>query len=494
LTRLAASALLALRGVQSPRIERAPDAVFSSAAGDEACDFARAIGVILEPWQEYVLRLWLGERPDGSWAASSAVLVVARQNGKGMVTAIRELAEVVLFGTQVKPSKVIHSAHNFDTSMEHMQLIESLVEASPMLKRQFLGKTMAHGSESLRFKSGLIRFKTRTRTGARGFAGYPLIVFDEAFELPENMFASMRPVITAVPNHQLVYTSSAVNQMQHPNGAVLARIRNRALNPVDGDRLAYAEWSLDDAVYEANPRVLAADPQSWAESNPALGYGRITAETLGEALLELGPDSFAAEHLSVGDWPDGTGGGSNTLDRGKWAALAEPNSAKALNPTTFALDVSPDRSSVTIAAAGWRDDGRLLVEVVDRVASPSGAVARIVKLVASHSPCKVVVDGYGGLADLLERQDVKFETTSASDVANACGRLVDMVNDGTLVHLGDPVLDGAVVSVKTRKLAGGFAWTRSAGGDVSPLVAVTLAAFGADKPAAVSSQPFVFVT
>jgi phage terminase large subunit-like protein len=491
LTRLAASALLALRGVQSPRIERAPDAVFSSAAGDEACDFARAIGVILEPWQEYVLRLWLGERPDGSWAASSAVLVVARQNGKGMVTAIRELAEVVLFGTQAKPSKVIHSAHNFDTSMEHMQLIESLVEASPMLKRQFLGKTMAHGSESLRFKSGLIRFKTRTRTGARGFAGYPLIVFDEAFELPENMFASMRPVITAVPNHQLVYTSSAVNQMQHPNGAVLARIRNRALNPVDGDRLAYAEWSLDDAVYEANPRVLAADPQSWAQSNPALGYGRITAETLGEALLELGPDSFAAEHLSVGNWPDGSGGGSSTLDRVKWAGLAEPNSAPALNPPTFALDVSLDRSSVTIAAAGWRNDGRLLVEVIDRVASPSGAVARIATLVAAHSPCKVVVDD-GVLADLLERQEVKFQKVTAADVSNGCGRLVDMVNDGTLVHLGDPVLDGAVVSVRTRKLAGGFAWARSSSGDVSPLMAVTLAAFGADKPAAAPTSFVVF--
>jgi hypothetical protein len=344
----------------------------------------------------------------------------------------------------------------------------------------------------LRFRSGVIRFKTRTRTGARGFAGYPLIVFDEAFEIPENMFASMRPVVTAVPNHQIVYTSSAVNQMQHPNGSVLARIRNRALTPVDGDRLAYAEWSLDEAVYEANPKKVAADPQSWAQSNPALGYGRVTAETLAEAERDLLGDSFAAEHLSVGDWPDGSGGGSSTLDRVKWAGLAEPNSAPALNPPTFALDVSLDRSSVTIAAAGWRNDGRLLVEVIDRVASPSGAVARIATLVAAHSPCKVVVDD-GVLADLLERQEVKFQKVTAADVSNGCGRLVDMVNDGTLVHLGDPVLDGAVVSVKTRKLAGGFAWARSSSGDVSPLVAVTLAAFGADKPA-VSSQPFVFVT
>jgi hypothetical protein len=41
-------------------------------------------GLILDPWQQFVLVNALGERADGRWAAFEVGVDVARQNGKGV--------------------------------------------------------------------------------------------------------------------------------------------------------------------------------------------------------------------------------------------------------------------------------------------------------------------------------------------------------------------------------------------------------------------------
>src|ERR1035438_568518 len=99
-------------GQQRPRVENIPQYVSSS--GQEAIDLAATAGLDLDPWQQYVLTHSLGERQNGKFAAFAVGLVVSRQNGKGSILEARELAGLFLLGERL----IIHSAHQFDTSIE----------------------------------------------------------------------------------------------------------------------------------------------------------------------------------------------------------------------------------------------------------------------------------------------------------------------------------------------------------------------------------------
>ena len=64
-------------------------------------------------------------------------------------------------------------------------------------------------------------------------------------------------------------------------------------------------------------------------------------------------------------------------------------------------------------------------------------------------------------------------------MAQACGQFFDAVSAGTVRHLGQPGLTAAVAGAASRPLADAWAWARrNAATDISPLVAVTLAAWG----------------
>jgi len=85
---------------------------FDQSAGAEAVAIARSAGLILDPWQEFVLHHGLGRRTAGG--RRSASVCVPRQNGKGGIIEALELAALFVF----KDRLVTRSAHEFATSRE----------------------------------------------------------------------------------------------------------------------------------------------------------------------------------------------------------------------------------------------------------------------------------------------------------------------------------------------------------------------------------------
>ena len=78
--------------------------------------------------------------------------------------------------------------------------------------------------------------------------------------------------------------------------------------------LAFLEWSAEDT----------ADPAArvtWARANPGLGI-RIAPDYIERERAALGPDAFARERLSVGDWPAGDAGQWSTISSDAWGACA----------------------------------------------------------------------------------------------------------------------------------------------------------------------------
>lgn len=458
-------------GAQRPRHFSAPDAV--SSAGAEAVELAHSAGLHLDPWQEFVLEHALGEQSNGRWSAFEVGLVVSRQNGKGAILEAREIAGLFLLGERL----IIHSAHQFDTSLEAFRRLLALIEDTPEFSRRVKRVSRSHGEEGIELKSGQrIRFRTRTKGGGRGFTGDCLIL-DEAMDLPDTAHGALLPTLSARPNPQVWYTGSAVDQHVHEHGKVLSRVRDRGMKG-DEDGLAYFEWAADADLDDA--AKIATDENAWADANPGLGI-RISLEHVAMEQRSLDPRTFAVERLGIGDWPslDNPDDGGISLEA--WLACRDANSS-ATDPVCFAFDVRPDRSAASIAAAGVREDGLHHIEIIDRRPGTGWVADRLAELVAAHDPVAVVCDQASPAASLLTqttRLGIDVKTVGPREHAQACGLIFDEVDQGAVRHLGTEELLSAIRGAARRQLGDAWAWSRKASTvDISPLVACTLALWG----------------
>lgn len=459
-------------GSQTPRILASPPRAVS--AGDEAVELAAHAGLDLDPWQKLSLVEGLGATADGQWAAFQVALEVSRQNGKGGILEARELAGLFLLGERL----IIHTAHEFATSLEAYRRILELIESTPDLDRRVFKIMRSNQDRGIELKSGQrLLFKARSRGGGRGFSG-DCVILDEAFELPVAAHGALLPTLSARPNPQVWYASSAVNQKVHPHGVVLSQLRSRALAGGDPS-LCYLGWNVDEDDYYADPANVATDPRFWAIANPGMGI-RITPEYVANEQRGMDAETFATERLGVGDWPDPNEDASQIIPRETWDGLADVDSTMD-GPVAFAVDVNPERSYAAIGVSGRRTDGKKHLEVVEHKAGTRWVSGRMLELIGKWQPCAVVIDGTGPAASLIpELEDAGVELVKATtgDMAQACGALFDAALSDDLRHLGQSMLDNAMRAAKKRDRVDSWTWARQSGADISPLVAVTLALHG----------------
>ena len=466
-----------LEGLQRPRVEHRPPWVSEDAAV-EAIELAASAGLVLDPWQQTVVRAALAERSDGSWAASEVGFLVARQNGKGGA-----LEAIVLHGLfLVGDPLTLWTAHQFKTTAEAFLRIRGWVDGSDDLRRLVARVTTANGDEGIELRSGpRLRFVARSKSSGRGFSPQR-VIFDEAQELSTLAVEAMLMATSAQPNRQTIYTGTVPGPENNAEHWTSLRDRGRQSR---SSRLAWLEWTprgSDDPKHAA--ALDLDDRRVWAASNPALGY-RISEETVASEreTLVASPESFARERLSV--WPT-LEGGSGVISAASWRACRsapEPVSA----PVVLAVDTTLDRSQSVLVACGTRVDGLPQLEVIDSRPGTGWVAARAAE-VAVRNPdvADLVVDGRAASKSLLPdieaaladaEVDVAVSVTSTSDVAEGCGQVFDAIVAGRLRHLGDPLLDAAVSAAVQRSIGdGAWAWSRRNGGPaVTPLIAATLA-------------------
>lgn len=167
---------------------------------------------------------------------------------------------------------------------------------------------------------------------------------------------SLLPTLATRPEMQVRYASSA----GIAKSEVLRGVRDRAY-PKDDPELFYVEWAADRAGCLSQPcdHVVgtpgcALDREDlWGQANPALGR-RITLETMRFFRRSLPPLEFAREFL--GWWDDAEDIGLPAIDPHTWGSLVGSTPPRRRD-TVFALDVAPDHSSATVAAAWSTPDG-----------------------------------------------------------------------------------------------------------------------------------------
>lgn len=296
----------ALLGDQRPRLWSGPASDLSEIGRVEV--LAGAAGLKLDDWERWVLDQGLGRSGSGQWSAFEVCLIVARQNGKGAILEALELAALFLddFGVDL----ILHSAHEFKTAAEAFRRIQARIENAPDLRRRVRQIYQQRGAESIELRNGKrLRFVARTGGSGRGFTA-DLVVLDEAYALGDDEMGALLPTLSARPNPQIWYTSTAGS----PQSTQLGRVRRRGVAG-DDPSLAFFEWSADD---DDDP----AAPVTWAKANPGLGI-RITEEYIAKERAALAAEEFARERLSIGDYPADDAGQWQVIGADAWAACAD---------------------------------------------------------------------------------------------------------------------------------------------------------------------------
>ena len=468
------------RGSQTPRVSTYPTAGYTS--GPDVADLAEAAGLVLDPWQRYVLDHSLGERPDGKWAAREVACWVPRQNGKGVLIEARVLAGLFLLGER----RILWSAHEYKTAQEGFLRIRELIQSSPdfdaLVKRYWEGS----GEQGVELTTGQrLKFIARSRGSGRGFSG-DTIILDEAQELTLLQMKALFSTMSAKSIHgnpQIWYLGTP------PEDPAAWVYGIRKDGEAGKDRLAYFDWGLGeiDPTVPIRERLKQyRDPELWYQANPGLGI-RISEEFCEDELSRL-HEGFAPERLGM--WLPYAGDeatGWQVIGQAAWEAALAGESRVDGRPA-FGVYVPPDRGYAAIGVAGASTAGGRHIEVAGRngvldFRPGVGWVVQRLKELEAHEPSVVVVDDKA-IAEEAEKAGLTVHRANVADVVTGCQLLFDGIAGADesardVHHIGQPELTEAVRGAVKRDVGGSWAWQRrDLAVDVTPLAAVSLALFG----------------
>lgn len=478
-----------------PRFRWAPEYDFT--LGPDVADLCAAAGYAPDPEQRIVLADVFAEKQDDLPAIFASVVIGARQNIKTGV----ELQSGIGWVYVIEAPKVQYSAHKWRTARETFETAQQIIGSSEDLSRQVLRYEMGSGYRLIHFKQDRKwLFTTRTNEGDRG-TGWDKQILDEGFALRPSHMGSILPVMSTRPLAQLVIGSSAGK----PQSDVLREFRDRGR--AGGDQsLSYNEWCALDPVEACDlgeacdhrrttPGCGCDKPRIVQMANSQMGR-RITREyIMVNERSNLTASEFARERMGWWDDPINVVE-APPIDVDLWRDLEEDEPAVPETIDAFGVEVDLDQAFASLGAAALDEAGRTFVELLPPtrggVPGPGRGtgwvVERCVEIDRDQGPGAWAVDGGGPAAHLipkLEEAGLYVLTLAAKDVVSACARMVNLVNDSELVHGPQSQLDAAVEGAKKRPLGdGGFTFgRRKSDVDVTPLLAVTLAAWAMEQEA-----------
>jgi phage terminase large subunit-like protein len=149
----------------------------------------------------------------------------------------------------------------------------------------------------------------------------------------------------------------------------------------------------------------------------------------------------------------------------------------------FALDVAPDQSTATIAAAWKRPDGATHVTLSDHQPGVEWVVSRAVELKRRWGGRLIVENNgtAGFLIPALQAAGIRLELVQRHFYADACSALDAAINARRIRHSDDPNLNNAVAAARWYSVSEtGQRLIIRKDPRVSPLVAASLALHGVD--------------
>lgn len=461
--------------------------------GFAAIEYAKTVlGKTLYPWQSWVLTHMLeiiGDlEHDWHFRFNTVLILVARQNGKTVLSEV--LASFFL--NVLKVPRVLGTSLSVDKALETLKETVKDQETIPILAREIYKISHANGYNRMELTGDRIYKIAATNDACGRGDTNSLILLDELREhrnwvACDAAFSSTN----AVPNAMIVCFSNAGS----PASVVLRQIRSQAIAELeknndkkknfggeDMKNLGIFEWSAKD---EAE----TDDIEQLAQANPALGYGKVTKRMLLSRRSTMPENSFRSECMcqtvtTLLEQP---------FPKDSWEKLLD--STSTIDDTSeiyYGIDMSLDRTAVSIAACGKRPDGAWHIELITKRNGTQWALDWFRERSFKGQVMKVAFQGRGapicGLAEeICTLNNVERLAIEGPALSESWARFYDGIaaangeTDATKIyHLDQPLLNHCAKIMQLKQMGNGVSLPDRAKSpdDISALFACIIA-FGA---------------
>jgi phage terminase large subunit-like protein len=455
-----------LIGSTEPRIHTPLLKVLSKS--QEVADLAEKIQLPLIPWQRWVLDDLLSVDDEQNWRKKTALVLVARQNGKTHLARMLILSHLFLWGSK----NVLGMSSNRNMALDTFRQVAYTIEDNQFLKNQVRQIRLANGQESITLLNGArYEIAAATRDAPRGKTA-DFLYIDELREWTQESFTAALPVTRARPNAMTLMTSNAGDGFS----TVLNDLRERCLS-YPPDNLGFYEYS-------APQHSKISDRKAWAMANPALGH-LITEQTLEESVSTNSIEATKTEMLCM--WVD------STVSPWVYGSIEQCSDSTLEIPvgpqTIMAFDIAPTRRSGALVM-GQVQDGKVAVGLaqlwhseiaIDEVKMASD----INEWARKYHPTTICYDKYATqtIATRLEQSGWKLQDTSGQAFYQACSDLADGLANNRVVHSGQTELVQHLnnCAAKTND-AGWRIIRRKSAGDVTAAISLAMVVSQLTKP------------
>lgn len=483
--------------------------------GFEVIEFALTIlGVVLYPWQQWLLIHALELRPDGTYRFKRVIVLVARQQGKTMLASVLAAWWVFVDSGRNKAMvpplkfKVVGVAQNLDIAKEPWAAVKSWCDPDPETEEEaeLAIDALQAATAKVRDANGSIAITARSRAhyeirAAKNARGKPAarVLMDEMREQRDWVaWNAVSQTLKSFWSGQLWGISNAGAS----DAVVLRTQRDAGLSDL-ADWEAYVDAGLKTAEEYANDHDTSLALFEWSapdgcpkddvegilQANPSIGYGAMTVQ---DALADIRAMTDAGYRTEVlCQWV--TVRVDSFINVKDFKALYVPISDVQITKgerTVWAIDTSKrsNDSGVTtwIGAATRTKSGKPFATTRHRRTGIVWAPDYITKLADESGHREVVVIGRGAPAfELVEElrkpeRDLIVHVLEGGQFAAATGQMSDAVRDKDIVLVDQPDITLAVEGGVTKEYAENDAWSRSKSlpVDISGLIAMSEALYG----------------
>lgn len=462
-------------GNQKPRID-----IFN----DGDIDLAEKTIVLLEhykmkllPWQKSILRRWMAQAEDGTWANPDCGLSVARQNGKTELLIARIIGGMIFLG-----ECLVYTAHQGNTVDEIKRRVQRFfydaeAEIRDLLTSEFDKDPRSYDYVELR-NGGRCIFRTRTRSAGLGFTSDTLLI-DEAQEENDAQEEALRPTISAGRQHNPQVIMVGTPPTSGSAGTVFIRARRNILAG-KAENFCWQEWSVENIT-------ATDDVEAWYQTNPSLGYF-LSLKAIKAESTTMSQDSFNKMRLG---WYAGLDAQRLFTDE-EWNELAVQAVKLPEKPElVYSVKFAPDRSAVTLAVGVVMGE-KIHVEVIERKRMSDG-IAWLVRWLLDRwrKTNKIIIDGAAGQGLLVEelvrsekRIAKRLLTPNVKEAGSAYASFYQAIQDKMLTHYNQPILNSAIRTCKRRDIGkdGMFGYAPlNPNIQMDPVDAVAFAYYGANR-------------
>lgn len=502
------SSTVIVRGKATPRVYTKPLRKLTpeTSHGFSAIEFAeQVLGMVLLPWQKWLLIHMLELRPDGRYRFRVVVVLVARQNGKSTVSQVLALWWLYVRGIRT----VLGTAQDLDTAEMIWRGAVEMAQAVDELDEMIEKVVEVNGKKALVVRYGGVareyRVKASGRRAGRGFTGEGVVLDELREQRGWDAWSALTKTTMAKPNAQIVALSNAGDI----SSVVLWHLRklgHRALGDPDGicaeddkdvslDDLVRLgdDWEQDPAAaveedmrqayddddlglfeWSATPGCDKWDIEEWAQANPSMNWAiddetEVTDKAIASACRSDPEWEFRTEVLC--QWQHGRA--QSEFSGTSWEDAVDAGS-EIVGKVRACIEMSFDRRWTYICFAGVNQYGKTHVEAVARRAG-DGWVADWLMDSKRRGLIEAVTAQWRGAPisptaqDLKERYedpedpfDVPVIPWEGAEITSAFARFHDAVRDGEVVRLPQPTLKLAGANAVTKKAGDGKMWDRSA--------------------------------